>query len=257
MDHEHFQELINLYLDTGLQDTASTEMFAHLGTCEECRKYMHSSLLHASWHVKKAISRRLNRPTSTVIGNQKEAKMKRLVYVVTQNVRSGGYCSGACAVCAFCLRGAAGTWQIKGRLRSAARTADSCRADVAPNVPPPTHRNHPAKVIVELEVRELDKEISEGVHYTFWTFGGTVPGSFIRVRQGDTVEFHLKNHPDNKMPHNIDLHGVIGPGGGAARASRLPATSPNSLSRRCIKGFTSTTAQPRRSACMSATGCTA
>ena len=28
------------------------------------------------------------------------------------------------------------------------------------------------------------------------TFGGTVPGSFIRVRQGDTVECHLKNHPD-------------------------------------------------------------
>ena len=91
-----------------------------------------------------------------------------------------------------------------------------------PMVPPPLHRNHAAKVIVELEVRELDKEISEGVRYTFWTFGGTVPGSFIRVREGDTVEFHLKNHPDNKMPHNIDLHGVIGPGGGAASSFTAP-----------------------------------
>lgn len=91
-----------------------------------------------------------------------------------------------------------------------------------PNVPPPTHRNHPAKVIVDLEVKEVEKEISEGVRYTFWTFGGTVPGSFIRVRQGDTVEFHLKNHPDNKMPHNIDLHGVIGPGGGAASSFTAP-----------------------------------
>jgi nitrite reductase (NO-forming) len=91
-----------------------------------------------------------------------------------------------------------------------------------PNVPPPTHRNHPAKVIVELEIKEVEKEISEGVRYTFWTFGGTVPGSFIRVRQGDTVEFHLKNHPDNKMPHNIDLHGVIGPGGGAASSFTAP-----------------------------------
>ena len=60
-----------------------------------------------------------------------------------------------------------------------------------PQVPPPTNRKAPAKVIVELEVRELDMEIAEGVKYTFWTFGGTVPGSFIRVRQGDTVEFHL------------------------------------------------------------------
>jgi nitrite reductase (NO-forming) len=91
-----------------------------------------------------------------------------------------------------------------------------------PEVPPPTHRTKPAKVIVELEVREVEKEISEGVRYTFWTFGGTVPGSFIRVREGDTVEFHLKNHPDNKMPHNIDLHGVIGPGGGAASSFTAP-----------------------------------
>src|SRR5690349_1230468 len=91
-----------------------------------------------------------------------------------------------------------------------------------PLVPPPTNRHAPAKVIVELEVKEVEKEIAEGVKYTFWTFGGTVPGSFIRVRQGDTVEFHLKNHPDSKMPHNIDLHGVTGPGGGAASTFTAP-----------------------------------
>ncbi len=91
-----------------------------------------------------------------------------------------------------------------------------------PNVPPATGRTAPAKVIVELEVREVEMEISEGVKYTFWTFGGTVPGSFIRVRQGDTVEFHLKNHPDSKMPHNIDLHAVTGPGGGAASSFTAP-----------------------------------
>jgi nitrite reductase (NO-forming) len=91
-----------------------------------------------------------------------------------------------------------------------------------PLVPPPTNRKAPAKVIVELEVVEVDKPIAEGVNYTFWTFGGTVPGSFIRVRQGDTVEFHLKNHPTSKMPHNIDLHGVTGPGGGAASSFTAP-----------------------------------
>ncbi|HYJ40519.1 MAG TPA: copper-containing nitrite reductase [Steroidobacteraceae bacterium] len=91
-----------------------------------------------------------------------------------------------------------------------------------PLVPPATNRKAPAKVIVELEVIEVDKQIAEGVNYTFWTFGGTVPGSFIRVRQGDTVEFHLKNHPGSKMPHNIDLHGVTGPGGGAASSFTAP-----------------------------------
>ncbi len=93
---------------------------------------------------------------------------------------------------------------------------------IPPNVPPPIHRNYPAKVIVDLEVVEKEMSISEGVTYTYWTFGGTVPGSFIRVRQGDTVEFHLKNAPDNKMPHNIDLHGVTGPGGGAASSFTAP-----------------------------------
>jgi nitrite reductase (NO-forming) len=91
-----------------------------------------------------------------------------------------------------------------------------------PHVPPAVHRNYPAKVIVDLEVVEKEMQISEGVRYTFWTFGGTVPGSFIRVRQGDTVEFHLKNHPSSKMPHNIDLHGVTGPGGGAASSFTAP-----------------------------------
>jgi nitrite reductase (NO-forming) len=91
-----------------------------------------------------------------------------------------------------------------------------------PEVPPPTGRSHPAKVIVHLEVREVEMPIADGVTYTFWTFGGTVPGKFIRVRQGDTVEFHLQNHPDSKMPHNIDLHAVTGPGGGAASSFTAP-----------------------------------
>lgn len=91
-----------------------------------------------------------------------------------------------------------------------------------PLVPPATGRTAPAKVIVELDVVEKEMPISEGVTYTFWTFGGTVPGSFIRIRQGDTVVFHLRNMPDSKMPHNIDLHGVTGPGGGAASSFTAP-----------------------------------
>ena len=91
-----------------------------------------------------------------------------------------------------------------------------------PSVPPPITRRQPAKVRVDLEVVEVTRPIADGVDYTFWTFGGTVPGSFIRVRQGDTVEFHLKNRPDSKMPHNIDLHAVTGPGGGAASSFTAP-----------------------------------
>ena len=92
----------------------------------------------------------------------------------------------------------------------------------APFVPPPITRRQPAKVVVELEVSEVNLPMADGVEYTFWTFGGKVPGKFIRVRQGDTVEFHLMNHPESRFPHNIDLHAVTGPGGGAASSNTAP-----------------------------------
>ncbi len=91
-----------------------------------------------------------------------------------------------------------------------------------PLVPPVIKRTSPAKVVVEMEVVEKTMKIADGADYTFWTFGGTVPGNFIRVRVGDTVEFHLANHPKNKLPHNIDLHAVTGPGGGASSSFTAP-----------------------------------
>jgi nitrite reductase (NO-forming) len=91
-----------------------------------------------------------------------------------------------------------------------------------PMVPPPLGRSSPAKVRVNLEVKEVEMRLADGVTYTFWTYGGKVPGKFIRVLEGDEVEFHLNNHPDNKVPHNIDLHAVTGPGGGAAASMTAP-----------------------------------
>lgn len=91
-----------------------------------------------------------------------------------------------------------------------------------PEVPAPITRKHATKVVVNLEVIETKMPIATGVDYTFWTFGGTVPGRFIRVREGDLIEFHLRNHPDNKVPHNIDLHAVTGPGGGATSSFTAP-----------------------------------
>jgi len=92
----------------------------------------------------------------------------------------------------------------------------------APNVPPPITRSYSTKVIVNLEVVEKPMRLADSVEYTMWTFGGTVPGRFIRVREGDLVEFHLKNAANSTMPHNIDLHAVTGPGGGAKASLTLP-----------------------------------
>lgn len=92
----------------------------------------------------------------------------------------------------------------------------------APLVPPPITRDYATKVVVDLETVEVKKEIAPGVEYTFWTFGGSVPGKFIRVREGDEVEFHLSNHPTSIAAHNIDLHAVTGPGGGAKATFTVP-----------------------------------
>lgn len=91
-----------------------------------------------------------------------------------------------------------------------------------PNVPTPVGKRKAKKLIVDMEILELEGEMTSGVSYIYWTFGGTVPGSFIRTRVGDEIEFHLKNHPDNKLPHNIDLHAVNGPGGGAESSLVAP-----------------------------------
>ena len=91
-----------------------------------------------------------------------------------------------------------------------------------PNVPIPIGKRMAKKLIVDMEILELEGEISDGVSYMYWTFDGTVPGSFIRTRIGDEIEFHLKNHPQNQLAHNIDLHAVNGPGGGAESSFVAP-----------------------------------
>jgi len=91
-----------------------------------------------------------------------------------------------------------------------------------PTVPAPVGDRAAKKLIVDMEILEQEGTMTDGVKYVYWTFGGSVPGSFIRTRVGDEVEFTLKNHPDNKLPHNIDLHAVTGAGGGAASSFVAP-----------------------------------
>ena len=91
-----------------------------------------------------------------------------------------------------------------------------------PFVPAPVGDRPAKKLLLEMEILEKEGEMADGVKYVYWTFGGSVPGSFIRTRVGDEVEFTLSNHPDNKLPHNIDLHAVTGPGGGATSSFVAP-----------------------------------
>ncbi|MGE5223643.1 MAG: multicopper oxidase domain-containing protein [Omnitrophica WOR_2 bacterium] len=51
---------------------------------------------------------------------------------------------------------------------------------------------------------DVDVEIASGVNYKAWTFGGSVPGPIIHVRQGQTVNVTFKNQ--GEMQHSIDFH---------------------------------------------------
>ncbi|OGE76315.1 MAG: nitrite reductase, copper-containing [Candidatus Doudnabacteria bacterium RIFCSPHIGHO2_02_FULL_48_21] len=93
------------------------------------------------------------------------------------------------------------------------------------DIPPPVGRQESQTVEISLEAKEVIGEMATGVFFNYWTFNGTVPGPFLRVREGDTVKLTLKNHPSSINPHNIDLHAVTGPGGGAAVTNIAPGES--------------------------------
>src|SRR5262245_9581717 len=82
------------------------------------------------------------------------------------------------------------------------------------DLPAPIGTRAPKRMRVDLETVELTGKLADGATYRYWTFNRQVPGPFIRVRVGDTVEVHLTNSHDSKAFHNVDFHAVTGPGGG-------------------------------------------
>jgi nitrite reductase (NO-forming) len=97
------------------------------------------------------------------------------------------------------------------------------------DLPPAVGSRGPETVRVDLQTIERMGELADGTTYRYWTFDGQVPGPFVRVRVGDTVEVKLTNHDDSWMSHNVDFHAVTGPGGGGVATVAEPGQS---------KGFT-------------------
>jgi nitrite reductase (NO-forming) len=92
-------------------------------------------------------------------------------------------------------------------------------------LPPPVGKRGPQRVKVDLETTEVMGKLADGTTYRYWTFNNKVPGPFVRVRVGDTVEVRLKNDGDSTMMHNVDFHAVTGPGGGAKATDAGPGES--------------------------------
>ena len=92
----------------------------------------------------------------------------------------------------------------------------------ATDLPPPLVAGSPRHHIVNFETTEVIGQLENGTSYTYWTFNNRVPGPFVRVRVGDTVEVNLANAANSVMMHNVDFHAVTGPGGGAAATAANP-----------------------------------
>ena len=92
------------------------------------------------------------------------------------------------------------------------------------DLPPVIGQRAPQVVKVDLETIELKGRLDDGTTYVYWTFNGKVPGPFLRVRVGDTVEVRLKNPADSVMVHSVDFHAATGPGGGAHATQTDPGS---------------------------------
>lgn len=81
---------------------------------------------------------------------------------------------------------------------------------------PPGNRTH--RVRFDVIAREI--EVAPDIRYRAWTFGGTVPGPVLHVREGDRVEFTMKNRSN-------ELVAITAPQpGGSPYLEQLAAVDP-------------------------------
>jgi len=138
----------------------------------------------------------------------------------------------ACAAFAVLATSTAVAQNHEHHAAGAAGSAASKVADIVrdpADLPSPVGARGPQTIKVHFDTVEVTGQLDDGSTYHYWTFNGKVPGPFVRVRVGDTVEVDLKNASDSVMMHNIDFHAVTGPGGGAIATMAAPGES---------KGFT-------------------
>lgn len=92
------------------------------------------------------------------------------------------------------------------------------------DLPAPIERREPVTLDLALTTTELEARLADGTSYKYWTFDNQVPGPFLRVRVGDTVNLTLANAASSTMVHSIDLHAVNGPGGGSTVTQVAPGS---------------------------------
>src|SRR5664279_3755023 len=105
------------------------------------------------------------------------------------------------------------------------------------DLPPPIGKQDPKTVRLDLFTVEQEGRLAEATTFGYWTFNGKVPGPFVRVRVGDTVDVHLKNSADSNMIHSVDFHAATGPGGGAAALQVDPGAEKSMTFKALVPGL--------------------
>lgn len=94
----------------------------------------------------------------------------------------------------------------------------------APNLAPLDYEgNKHHEVRLDIIVQEV--EVASGVRYQAWTFGGSVPGPVIHVREGDRITFTMKNRSDEMVEINEPMSQMRVNGKRAMGPSDLSAIS--------------------------------
>lgn len=75
-----------------------------------------------------------------------------------------------------------------------------------PYIAPLPEGNRVHKVRVDILAQQI--EVANGVRYDAWTFGGTVPGPVLHVREGDKVIFTMKNRSDTAVDITKPMKGA-------------------------------------------------
>jgi nitrite reductase (NO-forming) len=65
---------------------------------------------------------------------------------------------------------------------------------------------------VEVKLSIVEKQLvidNKGTKQRMWTYGGTIPGPLVRVREGDVIDFTLLNDKSNENSHSMDFHAAV------------------------------------------------
>jgi nitrite reductase (NO-forming) len=124
-----------------------------------------------------------------------------------------------CSIPGHADAGMKGTISVKGEAAGGDSHGGPAPAtDVQPDPNAPAYAVHDPKAPallagdthdIDLVIEEKLMTVAEGFSQAVWTFGGSVPGPVIRVKQGDLVRVHLKNPATSKLPHSVDFHSSL------------------------------------------------